>query len=193
MSNVIRISGHPKSPEIRSAEAERKSSRAPKGAIIRRRITALAVATTVGLGVAHEAGIIQPVKDFFHNTFSGNPSKDPMPGDATFDTNLNSLVLQDGAKVRFTDVVPDAQDPNNIATVINEQSPYGVQVSLPSGIIEVGQTRNGVWYGVKASELSQSLQEQGMNSEASAVLTDNSGTVWINEARAILPEDPTLQ
>lgn len=110
------------------------------------------------------------------------------------DPSMTCIELLNGANLRTDPHVPNGNDGkfNDITTIRftdNEDYPTlksSIPVTDKSGFY-ISEDPNGVWYGISADILEQYFKN---NRVKKRIKSDSDGTVWVNQQRAEVCENP---
>lgn len=135
----------------------------------------------VGAGVAGLAVGAATVGANADSTPTSPESK--VPVEDTYTGRLNdrveSIVLQDEARLRESPIVSDGEQGTNLVQEINLNDGSSIEISTPEGVYIQNDEANGSWYGIRVQNLPPEL--------ASEAQADKDGVVWVNTQTA----DPT--
>lgn len=127
----------------------------------RRRIAMLGAAALVGIGG------IASLNHQSSESLAGNISQ------AEFNTSISSVTLEDGANLRSDPFVQD-KDVSNRLDQLDLGDTDSIVITTEDGV-QVSDSEDGTWYGIKADDLTELLDVDVEN--------DKDGIVWVNEDR----------
>jgi hypothetical protein len=104
---------------------------------------------------------------------SNNPKDDTKYAELV---EANEVFVSEGARVRYSPIIPGSEEPDNIGGVIEEN----LTIDTPSGIRVVNN--HNKWIGIQTVDIKASLPVNKSLLEAAE--KDRGGTVWISTQRA---------